>query len=60
MPSMQTASFDVYADGTAPLGRRGMQIEAEPPANEFEIESPELAFSDLAIVPQPLRADDAR
>jgi hypothetical protein len=57
MPSMQTASFDVYADGTAPLGRRGLQIEAEPPANDFEIESPELVLSDL--VPRPFLTDDA-
>ncbi len=59
MPSMQTASFDVYADGTAPLGKRTLEIEAEPPANDFEIESPELVQSDLAIVPRPFRADDA-
>ena len=59
MPSMSPA-FDVYADGTEPLGRRTLAVEnVEPPANEFEIQ-PELELTtELAIVPRPFRADDA-
>jgi hypothetical protein len=59
MPTMQSASFDVYADGAEPLGRRSIEIEAaEPPANTIEIDSPELVLTDLAI-PRPFVTDDA-
>jgi hypothetical protein len=60
MPSMQAASFDVYADGSEPLGRRALEIEAAPPpTNTIEIDSPELALTDLAIVPRPFLTDEA-
>jgi hypothetical protein len=59
MPTMQSASFDVYADGAEPLGRRSLEIEAaQPPANTIEIDSPELVLTDLAI-PRPFVTDDA-
>jgi hypothetical protein len=58
MPSMSSA-FDVYADGTDPLGRRAFEVEnVEPPTNELRIQ-PELELPELAIVPRPFRADDA-
>ena len=59
MPTMQGASFDVYADGSDPLSRRAIEVEAEPPANSFEIPSPELTLTELAIVPQSFRTDEA-
>ena len=59
LPTMQGASFDVYADGRDPLSRRAIEVEAEPPANSFEIADPELTLTDLAIVPRPFQADDA-
>jgi hypothetical protein len=60
MPSMQAASFDVYADGSVPLGRRALEVEAaEPPTNTIEIDSPELALTDLAIAPRPFVTDEA-
>jgi hypothetical protein len=59
MPST-SPSFDVYADGTEPLGRPTLEIvAAEPPANTLEIESPQLVLTDLAIAPRPLRGADA-
>ncbi len=59
MPSMTSSpSFDVYADGADPLGRRTLEIAAaEPPANDLVIASPRLEITDLAVVPQPFRAD---
>jgi hypothetical protein len=58
LPSMSQA-FDVYADGSVPLGRRALEVEAAaPPTNTLEIESPELVLTDLAI-PRPFRSDDA-
>jgi hypothetical protein len=58
LPSMSQA-FDVYAEGSQPLGRRTLEIEAaEPPSNDLEIDSPELVLTDLAI-PRPFRSDDA-
>jgi hypothetical protein len=58
LPSMSQA-FDVYADGSEPLGRRALEVEtAVPPTNNFEIESPELVLTDVAI-PRPFRSDDA-
>ena len=58
MPSMSQA-FDVYADGAEPLGRRTLEVEAaQPPVNTLEIASPQLALTDLAIVPRPFRSDD--
>jgi hypothetical protein len=59
MPSMTSSpSFDVYADGADPLGRRTLEIAAaEPPANDLVIASPQLEITDLAVVPQPFRAD---
>jgi hypothetical protein len=59
MPSM-AQSFDVYANGADPLGRRSLEVEdVAPPANELEIQSPQLAVTDLAIVPRPFRDDGA-
>jgi hypothetical protein len=59
MPSM-AQSFDVYASGAEPLGRRSLEVEdVAPPANELEIQSPQLAVTDLAIVPRPFRDDGA-
>jgi hypothetical protein len=59
MPSMSPL-FDVYAEGTGPLGRRTLEVEvAEPPPNTIEIASPQLVLTDLAIVPRPFRSDDA-
>ncbi len=50
--------FDVYADGSDPLGRRSLEVAAaEPPANDFSIQSPELELAELAIVPRPFRDD---
>ncbi len=59
MPTMQGASFDVYADGSDPFSRRAIEVEAQPPANSFEIAAPELTLTELAIVPRPFQADDA-
>ena len=59
MPTMQGASFDVYADGSDPLSRRAIEVEAQPTANSFEIAAPELTRTDLAIVPRPFPPDDA-
>jgi hypothetical protein len=57
LPSMSQA-FDVYADGSEPLGRRNLEVEAvEPPANNLEIASPQLVLTDLAI-PRPFRANE--
>jgi hypothetical protein len=64
MPSMTESSlFDVYADGTGPLGPRSLEIEAAvPPPNELNIASPELELAELAIIPRPFRdaTDPAR
>ena len=59
MPSMTSASsFDVYAEGADPLGRRTLEIAAaEPPANDLVIASPQLELTDLAVVPRPFRDD---
>jgi len=41
MPSMTGASFDVYAEGADPLGRRTLEVAAaEPPSNEVVIPAP--------------------
>jgi hypothetical protein len=60
LPSMAKSSlFDVYAEGADPLGRRTLEIEAaEPPPNELEILSPELAFNELAVIPRPFRDEE--
>ena len=57
MPSMTESSlFDVYADGSDPLGRRSLEVAAaEPPANDLSIQSPDLELAELAIVPRPFR-----
>ncbi len=61
MPSMTAASFDVYAEGADPLGRRTLEVAAaEPPSNELVIASPRLEMTDLAVVPRPFRDDVAR
>ena len=57
MPSTSPA-FDVYADGTDPLRGRTLEVDADPPANDLEIDSPQIVLTDLAI-PRPFRADDA-
>jgi hypothetical protein len=58
MPSMTASSFDVYAEGADPLGRRTLEVAAaEPPSNEVVIPSPRLEMSDLAVVPRPFRDD---
>jgi hypothetical protein len=59
MPSMTSASsFDVYAEGADPLGRRTLEIAAaEPPANDLVIASPQLELTELAVVPRPFRDD---
>jgi hypothetical protein len=61
MPSMtESTLFDVYAEETDPLGRHSIDVaDAEPPANDFQIASPELELAELAIIPRPFRADDA-
>jgi hypothetical protein len=60
LPSMaESTLFDVYAETTDPLGRRKLEVaDAEPPANEVEIASPEIELAELAIIPRPFRADD--
>ena len=60
MPSMtESTLFDVYADGARPLGRPTIEVaDAEPPANTLAIEAPQLAVTDLKIVPRPFRADE--
>jgi len=61
MPSMTASSFDVYAEGADPLGRRTLEVAAaEPPPNDVIIESPRLEMTDLAVVPRPFRDDIAR
>jgi hypothetical protein len=56
MPSMAPA-FDVYADGTDPLRGPTLEIEAEAPENNLEIDQPQIVLNDLAI-PRPFRTDD--
>jgi hypothetical protein len=59
MPAGQSASFDVYAEGSQPLGRRTLEIEAaEPPPNTIQIDSPQLVLTDLAIAPGPFRTEE--
>jgi hypothetical protein len=60
MPSMTESSlFDVYAEASDPLGRRSLEVaDAEPPANDLQIASPEIELADLAIIPRPFQADD--
>lgn len=62
MPSMANSpSFDVYAEGADPLGRRTLEVAAaEPPSNEIVIASPRLEMTDLAAVPRPFRDDIVR
>jgi hypothetical protein len=57
MPSMSESTlFDVYAEGTDPLGRRSLEIAAvEPPVNDVPLLKPEI---ELAGVPPPFRNDD--
>ena len=59
MPSMANSpSFDVYAEGADPLGRRTLEVAAaEPPPNEMVIASPRIEMTDLAVVPRPFRDD---
>jgi hypothetical protein len=58
MPSMtRSPAFDVYADGSDPLGRPTLEIEAEPPSNELVIAEPRLEITDLAVVPRPFVDD---
>ncbi len=59
MPSMANSpSFDVYAEGADPLGRRTLEVAAaEPPQNDVVIERPRLEMTDLAAVPRPFRDD---
>jgi hypothetical protein len=53
------AAFDVYAEGSQPLGRRTLEIEAaEPPMNTIEIDSPRLVLTDLAIAPGSFKSDE--
>jgi hypothetical protein len=61
LPSMtESTLFDVYADGAAALGRHSVEVApAEPPTNDFEIQSLEIALAELAIVPRPFRDDAA-
>ena len=54
-------SFDVYAEGSDPLGRRTLEIEAaEPPSNDLVIPAPQIELTDLAVVPRPFGAETAR
>jgi hypothetical protein len=54
-------SFDVYAEGAKPLGRRTLEIgAAEPPPNDLVIASPQLELAELAVVPRPLGDGTAR
>ena len=56
MPSM--AELEVYAEAE-PLGRHTVEVAAaEPPANEFEIFTPEIELADVAVIPRPFRTDD--
>jgi hypothetical protein len=57
MPSMtESALFDVYAEGTDPLGRPNLEIaDAAPPSNDLQIEVPELELNELAVIPRPFR-----
>lgn len=59
LPSMSRApAFDVYADGSNPLGRPSFEIaDAEPPANELVIAQPQLEMTELAVVARPLQGD---
>ena len=62
MPSMtESTLFDVYADGSASLGRRTVEVApAEPPSNDFDIQSPNIELAELAIVPRPFRDASAQ
>ena len=54
----ESALFDVYAEGTDPLGRRSLEIAAvEPPANDVPVLEPEIELGELAVVPRPFRDD---
>ena len=54
-------SFDVYAEGANPLGRRKLEIEAaEPPPNDLVIASPQLGITELAVVPRPFSEGPAQ
>jgi hypothetical protein len=56
--SSRSPSFDVYADGSDPLGRRSLEVAAaEPPPNELVIAQPRLEVTDLTVVPRPFRDD---
>ena len=59
MPSMSNAqAFAVYAEATEPLGRISFEVAAaEPPSNDFVIDSPRLEMTDLAVIPRPFRTD---
>jgi hypothetical protein len=61
LPSMSESTlFEVYPEGTDPLGRPGLELEAaEPPANEVEIVAPQIELADVAAIPRPFRAGDA-
>lgn len=63
LPSMsETSLFDVYAESAGqPLNRPVFEIAAiEPPVSEVPIAHPEFAFEELATIPRPFRADEAR
>jgi hypothetical protein len=47
-------AFDATADTSAPLGRRTLEVEVEPPSNDLVI-APSLEVPELAVVPRPFR-----
>jgi hypothetical protein len=61
LPSMsRSPSFDVYADGSEPLGRPAIEVDAAtPPANDLVIAEPQLEVPELAVIPRPFRDDTA-
>jgi hypothetical protein len=61
MPSMtEYQVLEVYAVSPTPLGRHTLELAAaEPPANDFEIPTPELELADVAVIPRPFRTGDA-
>lgn len=56
-----TATFDVYANGSEPLGRPALELDAaKPPANDLVITQPPLEVPELAVVPRPFRDESAQ
>ena len=49
----------VYAD-QEPLRRPNLDVDAQPPVNDFAIVEPKIEIADVAAIPRPFRTDDAK